>query len=63
MAHHQRDAGWVAAGIMAIILGAAPATAQKPKLGDIPDGTRAVPVHIMNLLDEEGSTIRPMMTR
>ncbi len=59
MATRQRDAGWVAAGIMAIILGAAPAAAQEPKLGDVPDGTRAVPVHIMDLLDEEGSTIRP----
>ncbi len=59
MAHPQRDAGWVALGFLAIIFNAAPATAQKPKLGDVPDGTRAVPVHIMKLLDEEGTTISP----
>ena len=35
------------------------ASAQEPKLGDVGDGNRSIPVHLINLLDEEGTTIRP----
>lgn len=33
--------------------------AQEPKLGDVSDGNRSHPVHILDLLDENGSLIRP----
>jgi len=33
--------------------------AQEPKLGDVSDGSRAVPVHLINLHDEEGTLIKP----
>jgi hypothetical protein len=32
--------------------------AQEPKLGDVSDGSRAVPVHLIPLYDEEGTMIR-----
>ncbi len=37
----------------------APALAQDAKLGDVSDGNRSIPVHLINLYDEEGSLIRP----
>lgn len=41
------------------------AHAQETKLGDVSDGNRSIPVHLINLYDEEGSVIRrgddPMM--
>ena len=35
------------------------ALAQEPKLGDVRDGSRSIPVHLINLYDEEGTIIRP----
>lgn len=35
------------------------AFAQDTKLGDVPDGNRSIPVHLIDLYDEEGSLIRP----
>lgn len=35
------------------------AAAQEPKLGDVSDGSRAVPVHLINLYDEDSTLIRP----
>lgn len=32
---------------------------QTPKLGDVSDGNRSVPVHLIDLYDEEGTVIRP----
>jgi hypothetical protein len=32
---------------------------QEPKLGDVSDGSRAVPVHLIELYDEEGARILP----
>ena len=31
-------------------------------LGDVSDGSRAVPVHLIKLYDEDGSVIRPNET-
>jgi len=46
-------------GILAFVFVAGYVFAQgKPKLGDVNDGTRAHPVHLIELLDEEGSAIR-----
>ncbi|MFC1555912.1 hypothetical protein ACFL67_02405 [candidate division KSB1 bacterium] len=33
--------------------------AQEPKIGDISDGSRSFPVHLLNLFDEEGALISP----
>lgn len=40
------------------ILFTIPCYAQQPKLGDTRDGNRSVPVHLLNLYDEEGSIVR-----
>ncbi len=32
---------------------------QEPKLGDVSDGSRAVPVHLIHLFDEDSTMIRP----
>lgn len=37
----------------------APGVAQEPKLGDISDGNRSLPVHVIELLDEDGSVVDP----
>ena len=34
-------------------------TMAQTKLGDVSDGNRSIPVHLINLYDEEGSVIRP----
>ena len=34
-------------------------SAQEPKLGDVSDGNRSVPVHVIELLDEDGLRIDP----
>ncbi|MFQ5708917.1 MAG: hypothetical protein ACE5HO_15780 [bacterium] len=39
------------------------ALAQEIKLGDVSDGNRSIPVHLIDLYDEEGSLIRPGMER
>lgn len=33
-------------------------SAQEPKLGDVADGNRSIPVHVLDLYDEEGAVIR-----
>ena len=35
---------------------------QESMLGDVSDGSRAVPVHLIKLYDEDGSVIRPNET-
>ena len=40
------------------ILILSPCYAQQPKLGDLSDGNRSIPVHLLNLYDEEGSVVR-----
>ena len=56
---HHRSAGWT--GIILLLLtalsGAAPARAQQ-NIGDVPDGSRSVPVHLLKLYDESGHLIR-----
>lgn len=53
------QAGWVTGVVLATGILVSQAFAQEQKLGDVPDGNRSVPVHLIDLLDEEGSTIRP----
>lgn len=52
-------AGRVAGVVVAVGIFVLQASAQEQKLGDVRDGNRSVPVHLIDLLDEEGTTIRP----
>lgn len=51
-------AGLVAAVVMATGIFVFQSHAQEPKLGDVSDGNRSVPVHLIDLYDEEGSVIK-----
>jgi len=46
-------------GFLSINIFTLNAAAQEPKLGDISDGSRAVPVHLINLFDEDSTLIKP----
>jgi hypothetical protein len=46
-------------GFLSITIFTINAAAQEPKLGDVSDGSRAVPVHLINLFDEDSTMIRP----
>ncbi len=54
--HHFR---LLAVILIAMSIYTKPILAQGTKIGDVSDGNRSVPVHLINIYDEEGSIIRP----
>lgn len=43
--------------IILLFLTFSESTAQQPKIGDVPDGSRAIPVHVIKLIDQDSSVI------